>query len=257
MEGRWSCPSECCEASPGELHPYVEPSVQERRGFVGVRPEEGHRSDLRDKTPLLWGQAESCWGCAAWREGCEKKRLRAACQYQPGGCKKEGDRLHSKVCGDRTRGNGFKLKEGRFRRDIRKKFFMIRNGLLGRREAASEAVSLWWPRAAPAAGARPAASCASPASPSAEITARETLWRDVSNKNRSNNRLIFLCCCCCCCSVVPQDRKAFLMQLNEARRRSFWWLNVCFLFGLAFFFSFFSPSLFVFECEDFDWIGFY
>lgn len=53
MEGRLSCPSECCEASPGELHPYVEPSVQERRGFVGVRPEEGHRSDLRDKTPLL------------------------------------------------------------------------------------------------------------------------------------------------------------------------------------------------------------
>lgn len=123
---------------------------------------------------------------------------------------------------------------------------MIRNGLLGRREAASEAVSLWWPRAAPAAGARPAASCASPASPSAEITARETLWRDVSNKNRSNNRLIFLCCCCCCCSVVPQDRKAFLMQLNEARRRSFWWLNVCFLFGLAFFFFFFFPFSFCF-----------
>ncbi|KFQ56826.1 hypothetical protein N334_01764, partial [Pelecanus crispus] len=60
----------------------------------------------------------------------EKRRLRgdltAAFQYLKGAYRKDGDRLFSRACCNRTRGNAFKLKDGRFRLDIRKKFFIMR-----------------------------------------------------------------------------------------------------------------------------------
>ena len=43
-----------------------------------------------------------------------------------GACKKDRERLFIRACSDRTRGNGFKLKKGRFRLGIRKKFFITR-----------------------------------------------------------------------------------------------------------------------------------
>ena len=60
----------------------------------------------------------------------EKRRLRedliVAFQYLKRAYRKDRDKLFSRACCDRTRGNGFKLKEGRFRPDIRKKFFTVR-----------------------------------------------------------------------------------------------------------------------------------
>ncbi|KAK4816345.1 hypothetical protein QYF61_015659 [Mycteria americana] len=60
----------------------------------------------------------------------EKRRLQGdlivAFQNLKGAYKKDEDKLFSRACCDRTRGNGFKLKEDRLRLAIRKTFFMMR-----------------------------------------------------------------------------------------------------------------------------------
>ncbi|KAK4815832.1 hypothetical protein QYF61_008435 [Mycteria americana] len=113
------------------VRPHLEYCVQlwspqhRRHGAVGAGPEEGHKNDEGDGTPLLGGTAERV---VVVQPGEEKALgdLIVAFQYLKGAYKKDGDRLLSRACNDRTRGNGFKLKEGRFRLDIRKKFFTMR-----------------------------------------------------------------------------------------------------------------------------------
>ncbi|PKU47101.1 hypothetical protein llap_2596 [Limosa lapponica baueri] len=59
----------------------------------------------------------------------EKKRLRGDLtkdlQYLKGAYKKAGEGLFTRACSNRTRGNGFKVKEGKFRLHLRKKFFTV------------------------------------------------------------------------------------------------------------------------------------
>ena len=60
----------------------------------------------------------------------EKRRQRgdliAAFQYLKRAYKDAGEGLFIRDCSDRTRGNGFKPKQGKFRLDIRRKFFTVR-----------------------------------------------------------------------------------------------------------------------------------
>jgi len=81
---------------------------------------------LRGLEPLCWEERLGALGLFSLEKGRLQGDLIAAFQYLEGACKNAGEGLLTWACSDWTRGDGFKLKEGRFRLDIGKKFFTLR-----------------------------------------------------------------------------------------------------------------------------------
>jgi len=113
-------------APPLEVpYPALAPSAQDRHGPL--------EQVQRRATRMVKGMEHLCCEERLRELGLsspEKRRLWEdlimAFQYLKGAYKRDGDKLFSRASCDRTRGNDFKLKEGGFGLDIRKKFFTVR-----------------------------------------------------------------------------------------------------------------------------------
>jgi len=113
------------ETPPGVLCPALEPSAQEGHGPIGAGPEEATKT-IRGLEHLFCEDRLRELGLFSLKKGRLWGDLIVAFQYLEEAYQKDGDRLFSRACCNKIRGNGFKLKEGRFRLDIRKKFFTAR-----------------------------------------------------------------------------------------------------------------------------------
>jgi len=66
------------------------------------------------KTLRGWSTSPMKKGCGSWGD------LRTVFKYLKGAYRNAGEGLFASACSGRTRGNGFKLKEGRFMLDVRR-----------------------------------------------------------------------------------------------------------------------------------------
>ncbi|TRZ26039.1 hypothetical protein HGM15179_001062 [Zosterops borbonicus] len=124
-EGGDSAPLLCsCETPPAVLHPTL--GSQHRKDMDLL--ERGHQ--LRWAIEWIRGMENLSYEERLRQLGLKKRRLQAdliaGFQDLKGTYKKDGEGLFTRVCSEKTRGNGFKLKESNFRLTIRKKFFSVR-----------------------------------------------------------------------------------------------------------------------------------
>jgi len=96
------------ETSLGVLHPALELSAQERHGPVGAGPEDTRT--IRGMEHLCYEERLREFGLFRLEERRCQADVTAAFQYLKGAYQKDGNRLFSRACSDRTRSNGFKLK---------------------------------------------------------------------------------------------------------------------------------------------------